>query len=156
MTRLVLMGLCVGLLAGCAIPATTKVTKDGFMARQKTTEAHRAVVGDYDVYRTDCRYDQLMKDADGVYYCPPDATKEAYNSRVYPATHQVSVAETYGPPLITGAAIVTGAGLLMHGMQTQAVPQTNLSVAQSNMVNGSTVRTSTLLINAPVPGGVAP
>jgi len=114
--------LCVMvIMSGCMMPAKTKVTKDGFMARMKTTEEHRAVVEDYDVYRTDCRYDQLMKDKDEQYYCPPDATKDAYNSFVYRATHQASVVETYGPPLITGAAIVAGAGMLMHGLQTQAV-----------------------------------
>ena len=120
--RAMILGLCaMVLLSGCMMPAKTKVTKDGFMARMKTTEAHRAVVEDYDVYRTDCRYDQLMKDKDEQYYCPADAAKDAYNSFVYRATHQASVAETYGPPLITGAAIIGGTALLMHGLQTQAV-----------------------------------
>ncbi len=114
--------LCHSLLiSGCMLPAKTGVTKDGFMARQKTTEAHRALVQDYDVYRTDCRYDQLSRASDGEYYCPAGALKDDYNSRIYLATSQQSVLETYGPSLLTGAAIVTGAGLMMHGLQTQRV-----------------------------------
>jgi hypothetical protein len=109
------------IVSGCAMPAKTVVTKDGFTARQKTVAAHRAIVEDYDVYRTDCRYDQLTRDKDGEYYCPSGALKDDYNSRVYLATSQQSVLETYGPALLTGAAIVTGAGLMMHGLQTQRV-----------------------------------
>lgn len=114
--------LCVMVvMTGCMIPQKTKVTKDGFMARQKTTAEHRAIVEDYDVYRTDCRWDQQMKDKDDKYYCPPPATKEAYDSHVYMASAHQSVMETYGPALISGSALIAGAGMMMHGLQTQAV-----------------------------------
>jgi hypothetical protein len=116
------MSLCLlVVMTGCVMPAKTKVTKDGFTARQKTTEAHRAIVEDYDVYRTDCRWDQQMKDKDGEYYCPPPASKDAYDSHVYMAAAHPSVMETYGPALISGTALVAGAGMMMHGLQTQAV-----------------------------------
>lgn len=119
MTLLAMLMLVV--MSGCMIPAKTTVTKDGFMARMKTTEKHRAIVDDYDVYRTDCRWDQRMKDKDDQYYCPPPATKEAYDSHVYMASAHQSVVETYGPALISGSALIAGAGMMMHGLQTQAV-----------------------------------
>ena len=114
--------LCVlVVMTGCMMPAKTKVTKDGFSARQKTTEAHRAIVEDYDVYRTDCRYDQLAKDKDGEYYCPADATKEGYNSHIYLAQYMESVIDKWGPEVLKAGAMVGSAGMLMHGLQTQAV-----------------------------------
>ena len=114
--------LCVlVVMTGCMMPAKTKVTKDSFSARQKTTEAHRAIVEDYDVYRTDCRYDQLAKDKDGEYYCPADATKEGYNSHIYLAQYMESVIDKWGPEVLKAGAMVGSAGMLMHGLQTQAV-----------------------------------
>lgn len=119
--RFLLSFMVLVLVAGCAIPAKTKVTKDGFTARQKTTEAHRAVVEDYDVYRTDCRYDQLAKDKDGEYYCPADATKEGYNSHVYLAQYMESVLDKWGPKTLQAAGMIGAGALIMHGLQTQAV-----------------------------------
>lgn len=114
--------LCVMVvLSGCVMPAKTTVTKDGFMARMKTVEKHRAIVDDYDVYRTDCRYDQLSKDKDGEYYCPADATKEGYNSHVYLAQYMESVLDKWGPEVVKAGAWIGSAGMLMHGLQTQAV-----------------------------------
>ncbi len=114
--------LCVMVvMSGCMMPAKTKVTKDGFSARQKTVEAHRAVVEDYDVYRTDCRYDQLAKDKDNEYYCPADATKDGYNSHIYLAQYMESVLDKWGPEALKAGAWVASSGLLMHGLQTQAV-----------------------------------
>lgn len=116
------MCLCVMVvMSGCMMPNKTKVTKDGFTARQKTTEAHRAIVEDYDVYRTDCRYDQLAKDKDGEYYCPADATKEGYNSHIYLAQYMESVLDKWGPEVLKAGAMVGSASMLMHGLQTQAV-----------------------------------
>ena len=110
------------LSGGCMMPAKTKVTKDGFMARQKTTEKHRAIVEDYDLYRTTCRYDQLAKDpSDGQYYCPGDGTKEGYNSHVELAQYMESVLDKWGPKVLQAGAFVGSAGLIMHGLQTQAV-----------------------------------
>jgi hypothetical protein len=113
--------LMLVVMTGCMMPPKTTVTKDGFMARMKTTEKHRAIIEDYDVYRTDCRWDQQMKDKDGEYYCPPPATKEAYDSHVYLAQHMESVLDTWGPEVLKAGAWVGSAGLMMHGLQTQAV-----------------------------------
>ena len=117
-----ILGLCVVVvMTGCMMPAKTTVTKDGFMARQKTTEKHRAVVDAYDVYRTDCRWDQQAKDKDGEYYCPAPATKDGYDSHVYLAQYMESVLDKWGPEVLKAGAIVGSAGMLMHGLQTQAV-----------------------------------
>lgn len=117
-----LLCLCgVVVITGCMMPAKTTVTKDGFMARQKTTEKHRAVVEAYDVYRTDCRWDQQAKDKDGEYYCPAPATKDGYDSHVYLAQYMESVLDKWGPEVLKSGAIVGSAGMLMHGLQTQAV-----------------------------------
>ncbi len=122
MTR-VATTLCLSLLvSGCAMPAKTVMTKDGFTARQKTTEAHRAVVGDYDVYRTTCRYDQLALDkSDNQYYCPGDASKEGYNSHVQLAQYMDSILDKWGPEVLKAGAWIGSAGMLMHGLQTQRV-----------------------------------
>ena len=116
--------LCVMvMMTGCVMPAKTKVTKDGFTARQKTTEAHRAIVEDYDVYRPDCRWDQRMQDknGDGEWYCPPDATKEGYNSHVQLAQYMESVLDKWGPKTLQAAGMLGAGALIMHGLQTQAV-----------------------------------
>lgn len=115
--------LCVTVvMSGCVMPAKTKVTKDGFTARQKTVEAHRAIVEDYDVYRTDCRYDQLALDKfDNQYYCPADATKEGYNSHVHLAQYMESVLDKWGPKTLQAAGMLGAGALIMHGLQTQAV-----------------------------------
>lgn len=114
--------LCVMVvMTGCMIPQKTKVTKDGFMARQKTTAEHRAIIEDYDVYRTDCRWDQQMKDKDDKYYCPPPATKEAYDSHVYLAQYMESVLDKWGPKTLQAAGMIGAGALIMHGLQTQAV-----------------------------------
>lgn len=123
-----MLGLVI-MLSGCMVPAKTKVTKDGFTARQKTTEAHRTIVEDYDVYRTDCRWDQRVKDpTDGEWYCPGDASKEGYNSHIYLAQYMESVLDKWGPEVLKAGAWVGSAGLLMHGLQTQAVsPGTSIN-----------------------------
>lgn len=126
--RAFILSLCaVVMLSGCMIPSKSKVTKDGFTARQKTTESHRAIVEDYDIYRTDCRYDQLAKDKDGEYYCPADASKEGYNSHIYLAQYMESVLDKYGPDALKAGAWVASFGLLMHGLQTQAVSPSSAS-----------------------------
>lgn len=136
---LCLISLCllVG-LSGCAMPAKTKVTKDGFTARQKTTEAHRAVVEDYDVYRTDCRYDQLVLDkTDNQSYCPGDASKDGYNSHVQLAQYMESVLDKWGPEALKAASFLGSAGLIRDGLRgagarvTQSGTQTNIPVFES-------------------------
>ena len=113
--------LMLVVMTGCMMPAKTKVTKDGFMARQKTTSEHRAIVEGYDVYQTDCRWDQQAKDKDGEYYCPAPATKDGYDSHVYLAQYMESVLDKWGPEVLKAGAMVGSASILMHGLQTQAV-----------------------------------
>ncbi len=133
--------LCLCLLVvmtGCMMPAKTKVTKDGFTARQKTTEAHRAIVEEYDVYRTDCRYDQLALDkTDNQYYCPGDATKEGYNSHIYLAQYMESVLDKWGPETLRAGAWLGGSAMIMNGLRTQNVARMTQSVngQQSQAVN---------------------
>lgn len=140
MTRFVMICLAGSVLAGCAMPAKTKVTKDGFTARQKTVEAHRAIVEEYDVYRTDCRYDQLAKDKDGEYYCPADGSKEGYNSHVYLAQYMESVLNQWGPEVLKAGAWVGSAGLLMHGLQHQAVAPTSQAVKTNFESPGAVIK----------------
>lgn len=116
-----LMAFVIAVMTGCMVPAKTKVTKDGFTARQKTVEEHRAIVEAYDVYRTDCRWDQLQKDKDGKEYCPADASKEGYNSHIYLAQYMESVLSEWGPKVLEATALVGAASILMHGLQSQAV-----------------------------------
>ncbi len=118
---LCLLSLCLLLVTGCTIPAKTTVTKDGFMARQKTTEKHRAIIEDYDVYRTDCRWDQQAKDKDGEYYCPAPATKEGYDSHVYLAQYMESVLDKWGPETLKAGVWLGSSAMIMRGLQTQAV-----------------------------------
>jgi len=113
--------LVLVVMTGCMMPMKTKVTKDGFTARQKTTESHRAIVEDYDVYRTDCRYDQLAKDKDGEYYCPADASKEGYNSHVQLAQYMESVLDKWGPEALKAGVFLGSAGLIRDGLRSQAV-----------------------------------
>ena len=118
---LCVLSLCLLLVTGCMIPQKTKVTKDGFMARQKTTAEHRAIIEDYDVYRTDCRWDQQMKDKDDKYYCPPPATKEAYDSHVYLAQYMESVLDKWGPETLKAGVWLGSSAMIMNRLQTQRV-----------------------------------
>ena len=131
--------LMLVVMTGCMMPAKTKVTKDGFMARQKTTSEHRAVVEGYDVYQTDCRWDQQAKDKDGEYYCPAPGTKEAYDSHVYLAQYMESVLDKWGPKALEAGAFLGSAALIRDGLrgagsrvnQSVSGTQTNIPVFES-------------------------
>lgn len=83
--------------------------------------------------------------------CPSDIDKNARLSVDRGHTMTASYKDLVVPAVIQGSFFVAGMGTL--GAVT---PRSNVDVRQMNNVSGSTVRTSTLLINSPVPGGVAP
>ena len=141
---LCLLSLCLLLVmtSGCMIPKKTAVTKDGFTARQKTTSEHRAIIEDYDVYRTDCRYDQLALDkTDNQYYCPGDATREGYNSHVYLAQYMESVLDKWGPETLKAGVWLGSSAMIMNGLQTQRVsPGGQFSVKTNFESEGAVIK----------------
>ncbi len=81
--------------------------------------------------------------------CPMPVNQQIYNTSIVPAghiTYHPSLASTY-IPAAGNAAIGAGIGGGLAAAKAASMTQS---------VTGSPVRTSTLLINAPVPGGVAP
>lgn len=147
MKRTILAVLCLVSLVGCK--GGTRVVKDGFMARQVTEEDMRFLRSTRS-WDTECRWDQLVQErSSGNWYCPAPATKEDYNTRVYQAHVDAPKSDA-----VLGAAIH---GLFfVAGMGTLGAVMPGMNVSQNSVVNGSPIRTSTLLVNAPVPGGVAP
>ena len=95
------------------------------------------------------RLSKKANESPEAWSCPMPVSKEMYNTSIVPAghvTYHASLASTYVPAAGT-AALGAGIG---GGLAAAKAAQMTQSVA------GSPVRTSTLLINAPVPGGVAP
>ena len=83
--------------------------------------------------------------------CPSDIDKNARLSVDRGRIASASYKDLVIPASISGAFQVAAFGTLAAVM-----PAPKVDVRQMNNVSGSTVRTSTLLINAPVPVGVAP
>ena len=145
MTRSILIALCLVSLVGCQ--GGTRVIKDGFMARQVTEEDMRFLRSTRS-WDTECRWDQLIQErSSGNWYCPAPATKEDYNTRVYQAHVDGAKSDVVLGAAIRGLAFVAGMGTLGAVMP-------GMNVSQS--VAGSPIRTSTLVVNGAVPGGVAP
>jgi len=95
------------------------------------------------------RMSKKANESPEAWSCPLPVSKEIYNTSIVPAGHVTfhpSLASTYVPAAGT-AAIGAGIG---GGLAAAKAAQMTQSVS------GSPIRTSTLLINAPVPGGVAP
>jgi hypothetical protein len=95
------------------------------------------------------RMSKKANESPEAWSCPMPVSKEIYNTSIVPAGHVTfhpSLASTYVPAAGT-AAIGAGIG---GGLAAAKAAQMTQSVS------GSPIRTSTLLINAPVPGGVAP
>ena len=99
---------------------------------------------------TECRPSQMVH---SIYWakqvCPDTIDESAPLAIDRGAIQTASYKDLVVPAAIHGAFFVGGMSALGAIM-----PSTN--VTQTNSVTGSTVRTSTLLINSPVPGGVAP
>ena len=81
--------------------------------------------------------------------CPDTIDENAPLAIDKGSTQTASYKDLVVPAAIHGAFFVGGMSAL-----GALIPATNVN--QINNVSGSTVRTSTLLINSPVPGGVAP
>ena len=62
-----------------------------------------------------------MKDKDDQYYCPPPATKEAYDSHVYLAQYMESVLDKWGPETLKAGVWLGSSAMIMNGLQTQRV-----------------------------------
>lgn len=138
---------CLLVLSGCA------ESLDHFHKGIKVAERHYApgswgIPGQ--VTWTECRENQMVH---SVYWakkvCPDTIEQNAPLAIDRGSVQTASYKDLVVPAVIHGAFFVGGMSAL--GALT---PATN--VRQTNNVSGSTVRTSTLLINAPVPGGVAP
>ncbi len=95
----------------------------------------------------------IMEDSQfwGKKVCPSDIDKNARLSVDRGRIQSASYKDLVVPAVIQGSFFVAGMGTLGAVM-----PKPNVDVRQMNNVSGSTIRTSTLLVNAPVPGGVAP
>jgi hypothetical protein len=143
------LGLCamVLLVSGCA------ETLDHFHKGNKIKERHY-VPGTWgipgEVAWTECREDQMKwsefwKKKVCNDTIDPNATLAVDGGVRQTASYKDLVV----PATINGLFSVAAFGTL-----GALIPETN--VRQVNNISGSPVRTSTLLINAPVPGGVAP
>ncbi len=130
-------------LTGCQ--GGTRVIKDGFTARQVTEEDMRFLrsTRSWDTY---CRWDQLMMEqSSGNWYCPPDSSKEAYNTRVESVKIDPAKADAVISAAIHGLFFFGGMGLF-----GALVPETTV------VQNGPTIRSSTTVLGGPVHPGVAP
>lgn len=141
---LCLLSLCL-LMGACSThqpkpeEAKTTVYRDGHMAVQ-VTKLPPDWSGTGKEIVTDCRWDQLTKSLiDGRDYCPPKASKEAYES----ARHPLVISGNYMTTVIPAASHVAGnvalGGLVMHGLrgagstvnQSVSGTQTNIPVFES-------------------------
>lgn len=123
------------MMTGCIAPTQTKVIQDGFMAQQKTIGEHRQLVEAADVYYSECRYDQLMlHKADNRYYCPPKATKDAYETQPGRPVIAQAVIERYLGPVLGAAAVFGGAAIIAGGMKGTTVNQANTTNVQPDAV----------------------
>ena len=132
------------LSAGCG--GGTRVIKDGFNARQVTEEPIRFLHSTRS-WDTTCRWDQLMMEkGSGSWFCPPEGN---FDSHVMVAHIDPPKSDAVISAAIHGLFFVGGMSALGALM-----PATQISNSQS--VGGQTIRTSTVCVGCPTPGGVAP
>ena len=135
--------LMLVVMTGCQ--GGTRVIKDGFTARQVTEEDMRFLrsIRSWDTY---CRWDQLMMEqSSGNWYCPPDSSKEAYNTKVEAVKIDPAKSDAVISAAIHGLFFFGGMGLF-----GALVPETTV------VQNGPTIRSSTTVLGGPVHPGVAP
>jgi hypothetical protein len=117
------------MLNACVVKTKTDVIQDGFMAHQKTVAEHRQFVEAGDTWYTKCRYDQLMlHKADNRYYCPPESSKEAYDSHVTGPYISQAMIDRMLPVLGSAAFLggtLGGAAILSGGLQS--MPSSNVT-----------------------------
>ena len=142
LTLFALLGLAL-LLTACQ--GGTRVIKDGFTARQVTEEDMRFLrsTRSWDTY---CRWDQLvMEQSSGNWYCPPDASKDAFNTKVESVKIDPAKADAVISAAIHGLFFFGGMGLF-----GALAPETTV------VQNGPTIRSSTTVLGGPIHPGVAP
>jgi hypothetical protein len=154
-SSLLLVAMCSLIVACTSAPepyeAKTRVYRDGYFARQVTYVPAKWNSQGRE-YESFCLYSQLVQSpVDGGWYCPPDNSIDMLKTKI--AMAQTVNTPTYREtvlPMIGQAAIGAGIG---GGLAAQGAARMTQSVTGS--VSGSPIKTSTLLINGPVPPGVA-
>jgi hypothetical protein len=154
MRVLTIIGLLA--LAGCtsapeAYEAKTRVYRDGYFARQVTYVPAKWNSNGRE-YESFCLYSQLAQSpVDGGWYCPPDNSIDMLKTKVSMA--EVSHTRPYNGMVLRLLGDMAIGGGIGAGLAMQKASSVTQNVTGS--VAGSPIRTSTLLINGPVPGGVA-
>ena len=146
MRYLALFVLIATIMLTAACGGGTRVVKDGYNARQVTEEPIRFLRATRS-WDTTCRWDQLVMDKQGDWFCPPE---ENYKTHVA----QVPLASPAKSDAVISAAIH---GLFfVGGMSALGALMPATQVSNTNSVGGQTIRTSTTCIGCETPGGVAP
>ena len=138
------LGMVLVLLGVSGCGGGTRVIKDGYNARQVTEEPIRFLHSTRS-WDTTCRWDQLIMDKQGDWFCPPEEnykTHVAQIPQVAPAKSDAVISAA-----IHGLFFVGGMSALGALMPAQQVTQS---------VGGQTIRTSTVCTDCTTPGGVAP
>ena len=159
MKALILLLMCA-LAVACVNRGNLRVERAGealdifhagkMIEQQHTKEARWGTPGgtsSVTCYPSQLTYDDFW----GIPTCPGTTDKNAPLSVEVGRVQTASYKDLVIPSVITGLFQVAAFGTLGAVM-----PAPKVDVRQTNTVSGSPVRTSTLLINAPVPGGVAP
>lgn len=142
--KMISLVLVAGLLvAGCYHNPRTWVERSGHRAYEYHENGHgwteKGVVS-----MQECDWMDIEKADDGMQYCPPKRRgTETAVARVIDSTF-----DTVVPAAIHGLAFIAAFGVGAALMPATQVSQTVVGGTQN-------IRTSTLLLNGPVPGGVA-
>jgi hypothetical protein len=141
---------------GCAsapeeYKAVTRTYPDGFFVRQ-VTYVPAGWNSNGREYESFCLRSQLVQSQiDGKWYCPPDNSIDMLKTKISMA--ETSHVQPYKEMVMRLFGDVAIGGGIGAGLAAQKAAKVTQSVTSS--VGGSPIKTSTLVIDGPIPPGVA-